>query len=337
MKQAVMQRPGAIEIREVDAPTARRGEVLLRIRRIGVCGSDVHVHHGRHAFTNYPVVQGHEFSAVIEAVGEGVAGFAPGQKVTAMPQITCGKCRPCRAGRYHICENLRVMGFQSPGVAQEWFALPAEKVLALPEDFTHEQGALVEPTAVACHAVRRAGAVRDENVVVLGGGPIGNLVGQVLSAEGARVLLSDVSDARLGVARECGLAVFDPRESSLAEAAAARFSTDGFYFAFECAGVVQTIAPCLQAIGKGGVIVQVALYGEDPAVPMSLVPEHELSILGSMMYQREDYQRAIELLSGSILWEPLLSRHVPFQDYPRAYEIIETESDAVMKIMIDMP
>ncbi len=115
MRQAIMTAPGRIEIRDVPAPVPGPGEVLLRIQRIGVCGSDIHVYHGKHPYTGYPVVQGHEFSATVEAVGDGVTGISPGRKVTAMPQIVCGECSPCRRGEYHICDRLKVQGFQAPG------------------------------------------------------------------------------------------------------------------------------------------------------------------------------------------------------------------------------
>ena len=205
MKQAIMTKAGVIEIHEVPTPTPGQGEALLRIQRIGVCGSDIHVYHGKHPLTSYPVVQGHEFSAVLEDVGPGVAGFKPGTKVTSMPQIVCGECAPCRRGDYHICDKLKVQGFQAPGCAQELWITSADMIVTLPETFTFEQGALVEPAAVAVHAVERAGQLDGHRAVVLGAGTIGNLVAQTARCKGAEVLITDLSDYRLKVARECGL------------------------------------------------------------------------------------------------------------------------------------
>src|SRR5512136_1327916 len=111
MKQAIMTNPGQIELNDVPAPVPGPGEVLLRIQRIGVCGSDIHVYHGKHPLTSYPVVQGHEFSAVLEAAGPGVTDLPLGAKVTALPQVVCGECGPCRRGDYHICDRLKVQGF----------------------------------------------------------------------------------------------------------------------------------------------------------------------------------------------------------------------------------
>ncbi len=338
MRQVIMTEPGKVDHRDVEPPSPGPGEVLLGIRRIGVCGSDVHVFHGTHPFTGYPVVQGHEFSATVEAVGEGVEGIEVGAKATATPQLTCGACPACRRGDYHICRELRVMGFQAPGVAQELFVMPAWNVLTLPEEFTFEQGALVEPVAVAAHAVSRAGDVSGCPTVVFGAGPIGNLVAQVAGARGAEVLISEVSDRRLAVARECGLArVHDARSGPLSEAAEAAFGEDGFTRAFECAGVEATINAALESIEKGGTIVQVALYGQRPTAHLALLAEHEKSLIGSMMYRKDDYLDAIEMIaSGKIVAGPLISRHVPMGEYLSAYEIIEREGDEVMKVMWDI-
>ncbi len=161
MLRAIMTRLGKVEFAEVPKPGFGAEDVLLRIRRIGICGSDVHVYHGKHPYTSYPVVQGHEFCGEVAEVGRSVPRFKPGDLVTALPQIVCGKCLPCREGSYHICENLKVIGFQAPGVAQEFFPFPEPDLLKLPAGFTPEVGALVEPTAVAVHAVSRAGNVSE--------------------------------------------------------------------------------------------------------------------------------------------------------------------------------
>src|SRR5512146_997800 len=170
-----MTAPGKISIYEVDEPEPGPGEVQLRIQRIGVCGSDVHVYHGKHPYTGYPVVQGHEFSASVVAAGAGVTGLKSGMKVTSMPQIVCGECAPCRRGDYHICDKLKVQGFQAPGCGQEYWVTSADSIIPLPETFSYEQGALVEPISVAVHATSRAGDLAGKRVVVLGAGPIGNL------------------------------------------------------------------------------------------------------------------------------------------------------------------
>jgi L-iditol 2-dehydrogenase len=338
MKQAIMTAPGQIKIHEIEAPRPGPGEVLLKIHRIGVCGSDVHVYHGKHPYTGYPVVQGHEFSASVEAVGEGVSGLKPGQKVTSMPQIVCGVCAPCRRGDYHICDKLKVQGFQAPGCGQEYWVTTAASIIPLPESFSYEQGALVEPVSVAVHAVSRAGDLAGRRVAVLGAGPIGNLVAQVARAEGARVLITDLSPYRLDVARQCGLDnVSNAKEETLVEASKRVFGADGFDVALECVGVEPTMTAAIANIEKGGTIVVVGVFGEKPRVDMGLVQDRELNLHGTLMYQKRDYVRAVELISsGAIQTGPLMSIHFSIDNYLEAYRYIDRQGDKTMKVFIDV-
>jgi 2-desacetyl-2-hydroxyethyl bacteriochlorophyllide A dehydrogenase len=338
MKQAVMTKAGEIEIHEVHAPVPGQGEVLLRIQRIGVCGSDIHVYHGKHPLTSYPVVQGHEFSAVLEGVGPGVSGFTPGTKVTSMPQIVCGECAPCRRGDYHICDKLKVQGFQAPGCAQELWVTSADMIVTLPDTFTFEQGALVEPTAVAVHAVARAGNLAGRRAVVLGAGPIGNLVAQTARCEGAQVMITDISEYRLEVARQCGLdKTSNANIENLADATRRVFGKDGFDVAFECVGVEATITSAVANIQKGGTLIIVGVFGDKPRLDMSAVQDRELNLHGTLMYKRPDYQRAVELIaSGGILTEPLVSKHYSIDDYIEAYRYIDKFGDKSMKVVIDV-
>ncbi len=338
MKQAIMTAPGEIEFRDIEIPIPGEGEVLLRVQRIGVCGSDVHVYHGKHPYTGYPVVQGHEFSAILESAGPGVSGLMPGMKVTSMPQIVCGVCEPCKRGDYHICDQLKVQGFQAPGCAQELWVTGASSIIPLPESFSYEQGAMVEPVSVAVHAVRRAGDVDGKNVAVLGAGPIGNLVAQVARAGGAKVLVTDVSDFRLDIARQCGLVnTCNPGKESFKDAVLRQFGNTGFQVGFECVGIEATMTDAIETIAKGGTIVVVGVFGEKPRVDMGLVQNNELNLVGTLMYKKEDYERAVELIgSGEVATAPLMSRHYPMDDYLDAYKFIDQARDRTMKVFIDI-
>lgn len=338
MKQAVMTAPGRIEIRETQAPSPGPGEVLLRIHRIGVCGSDIHVCHGKHPYTSYPVIQGHEFSAVVEELGQGVEGLKPGMKVTSMPQIVCGVCGPCRRGDYHICDRLKVQGFQAPGCAQELWTTSASSIIPLPDDFTFEKGALVEPTSVAVHAVSRAGDLAGKNVAVLGAGPIGNLVAQTARACGANVLITDLSEYRLNLARKCGITNTSNAENeNLAEASERIFGDERFSVAFECVGVQATMDQAISTIQKGGIIIVVGVFGEHPRLNLGFVQDRELELRGTLMYQKQDYLKAVDLIaSEQIVTEPLMTHHFPFEKYLDAYEYIEEQGERSMKVFIDL-
>jgi L-iditol 2-dehydrogenase len=333
-----MTAPGQIQIEETQAPTPGPGQVLLRIQRIGVCGSDIHVFHGKHPYTSYPVVQGHEFSALVAAVGPGVKGIEVGNKVTAMPQIVCGKCGPCLRGDEHICDALRVQGFQAPGCAQELWVTSADKIVKLPDHFSFEQGALVEPISVAVHAIARAGKLAGRRAVVLGAGPIGNLVAQAARAAGARVLITDLSEHRLEIARRCGLSdTSNPGREDLKAAAQRVFGAEGFDLAFECVGVEATLDAAVANLAKGGTLIVVGVFGDKPRVDLGLVQDRELRISGTLMYQRPDYEQAVAWIdSGDIVTEPLMSEHFAFKDYLAAYRYIDQKRDQTMKVFIDV-
>jgi len=339
MRQAVMTEPGKIEYRDVPEPKAGAGEILLRIKQIGICGSDVHVRYGKHPFTSYPVVQGHEFSAVVEHLGEGITGIKPGMKATARPQIVCGRCRPCLRGDYNICDNLKVQGFQAPGCAQDLFITTKDKIVPLPDSMSFVQGALVEPASVAVHSTGRGGDLKGRNVVVLGAGPIGNLVGQLVRCRAAKkTLITDVSDFRLDIARKCGIEnTSNASTESLADAAKRVFGNEGFDIAFEAAGVEATLDAAIQNINKGGTIVAVGVFEEKPRVDMSVAGDREQIIIGTLMYKHEDYLKAVDLIAGGdVITEPLVTKHFPFEEYRQAYDFIEKQGDKSLKVMIDM-
>jgi L-iditol 2-dehydrogenase len=339
MLQAVMTDPGKIEFREVGKPAILSDEVLLQTKRIGVCGSDLHVFHGLHPYTSYPVVQGHEIGAVIAEVGSAVEGFAPGDKVVFMPQVTCGECYPCRHGMYHICDKPKVMGFQTGGAAQEFFALKAEMVLKLPETVTLDEAALIEPISVAVHALSRAGNVEGMNVVVLGAGTIGNLVAQVARASGAKgVIITDVSEYKLEKARSCGFEhVVNPQQEDLGEAILRVFGLDKADLILECVGVQDTITQAVANARKGSTIIVVGVFGQKPVVDLGLVQDRELSLIGTLMYQKKDYERAIELVSkGKLRLEQIVTHRFAFKDYLDAYETIESSGGKYLKVLIDL-
>lgn len=334
-----MTKPGVIQFHQIDIPEPQPGEVLLKIRKIGVCGSDIHVYHGLHPYTPFPVVQGHEVSAEIEAFGASSVDFKRGDLVTFMPQKTCGKCLSCREGNYHICENLKVMGFQTEGAAQEYFIVPEENIISLPAGFSDEIGAMIEPIAVAVHAIRRSGhALKNRNVLVFGAGPIGNLTAQVAKAYGAQVLISDISDFRLQKAKDCGIPfITNPNTKPLGAELERAFGTRKADLIFECVGLQATITEAINNARKGTCIVIVGVFGQKPVVDLGLVQDRELSLIGTLMYKKEDYLDAVALCEkGQLNLAPMITHHFPFKDYLKAYHFIDNAKDKALKVMIDL-
>jgi len=340
MLQAVMTEPGKIEFRDVEKPSIGDDQVLIEMKRIGVCGSDIHVFHGMHPYTGYPVVQGHEVSGVIAEVGAQVEDLAVGDKVTFTPQVTCGQCYPCTHGMYHICESLKVMGFQTGGAAQEFFPVDADKVLKVPDHVSLDQTAMVEPVSVAVHALSRAGEdLEGKKVLVLGAGTIGNLVAQVAKASGASaVMITDISDYKVEKAKACGIDfVVNSREEDLTQAILRDFGPDRADLILECVGVQDTMTQAVENARKGTTIVVVGVFGEKPVVDLGLVQDRELSLVGTLMYQKRDYERAIELVAGGKLClDQMITHRFPFKEYLEAYETIEASGGQYMKVMVEL-
>ena len=335
-----MTSPGIIEFREVQAPgKLASNEVLLKIQRIGVCGSDIHVFHGEHPATPYPVVQGHEYSATIAAIGGQVTTAQVGQRATARPQLVCGKCGPCSRGQYNACQELKVQGFQAPGVAQEYFVVPADRLVVFPDSMSFEKGAMIEPAAVGAHSTARASNLKGRNVVVSGAGTIGNLMAQFAKQRGAKkVLITDVIDFKLQKAEECGIEnTLNILTTPFREGVQAAFGDEGFQVGFEAAGVQASLDALIANVEKGGEVVILGVYSRNPTVNMYFLGEHELNVFGSMMYRHEDYLEAAALIAaGKIILDPLISKHFPFDQYLDAYHYIGENADKVMKVMIDL-
>lgn len=334
-----MTAPGEIIFREVPTPEPKKGEVLIKIMKIGVCGSDIHVYHGEHPFTKYPVTQGHEVSGEIAAVGEGVEGFAPGQKVTIQPQVVCGKCYPCRHGKYNLCEELKVMGFQTTGVASRYFAVDASKVTALPENLSFDEGAMIEPLAVAVHGVRQAGDVNGLKIAVLGAGPIGILVAQTAKGMGAEsVMITDVSDVRLAKAKECKVDFcVNTKNKDFGEAMVENFGPDKADIIYDCAGNNITMGQAIKYARKGSTIILVAVFAGEAKVDLAVLNDHELDLNTTMMYRNEDYIEAIRLVNEKkVVLAPLISKHFAFQDYLKAYQYIDANRESTMKVIINV-
>ncbi len=339
MIQAIMTAPGNIVYQDVDIPEVQPEQIKVKMKRIGICGSDIHVNHGKHPYTNYPVVQGHEVSAEVAEVGNKVTNCRVGDKVTIQPQVVCGKCYPCTHGMYNDCETLKVMGFQTTGMASEYFVVDAKKALVLPKDMSWDHGAMIEPLAVAVHAVRRySGDMHGKKAVVLGGGPIGNLVAQTAKALGAEVvLLSELSAYRLATAQKCGITTVNPNERNLLDAIVEACGKDRADVIFECIGINPTMKQAIEYARKGSHIIVVGVFGDLATVDMAAVQDHELSLLGSAMYREEDYIKAIDLVAaGKIEFETLITHRFGFREFKKGYDTIDQEKDKAMKVMINM-
>jgi len=337
MLQVKMPEAFKVDYLELPVPEIGDDEVLVQMRRVGVCGSDIQVYHGKHKYMKFPVVQGHEGAGVIAKVGAKVSELAVGDRVTIQPQVVCGECAPCRSGHYNVCKNLKVYGVHTGGMFSEYFPVPASKVLLLPTAMSFDEGALVEPAAVATGAIRRCGDISGLNVVVLGAGAIGNLVAQVAVASGAKkVLITDINQNRLDIANRCGVhACVDTRGRKLKEVIVEQFGDDEADIIIDCAGGKAIFNEAVAAARCSSKIVIVANYKEPVEVELPLFQRREVDLLGIMMYVREDFERAIALMaSKAINTAPLVSDYFDIRKIDEVYPYIDSHPDTVMKVVI---
>ncbi|MBA4166759.1 MAG: alcohol dehydrogenase catalytic domain-containing protein [Chitinophagaceae bacterium] len=342
MRQAVLQEPGSVIMRDVPMPRPLKpNEILLKIHRVGVCGSDVHMYYGKHPFANtYPMVQGHEYGGEVVEVGTAVTLLKPGMKATARPHLVCGTCAPCLRGQYNVCQNLKVEGCAGPeGTAQEYFIIPEDRAVIIPNTLSYEQAAMIEPVAVGAHSTRRAGDLTGKNVVVTGAGTIGNLVAQFAVARGAKkVMITDLVDFKLDIARQCGVhATANLKNETFRQAIDRVFGKEGFQVGFEAVGVQSALTEVIGNVENGGTVIIIGVYVQNPVVDMGFLGEHELNVLGSMMYRHEDYLQAVDWIEkNKIQTAPLITQHFSLEEYHDAYKFIEGHTDKAVKVMIDV-
>jgi 2-desacetyl-2-hydroxyethyl bacteriochlorophyllide A dehydrogenase len=281
-----------------------------------------------------PQVIGHEMSGSIASVGDNVSGFAVGDRVTVRPLDPCGSCPACWAGHGHICQKLKFIGIDSPGALQGLWTVPAHTLHRLPGSLTFEQGALVEPIAVACHDVRLGEVRPGEYVVVQGGGPIGALVALVARDAGACVIVSEVNPFRLRLLAEFGLDAVDPRSTDLVELVNDRTAGAGADVVFEVSGSAAGAELMTKLPRTRGRIVVVAIFAEIPKVDLFRLFWRELHLAGARVYEPQDFERAIQLAaSGALPLDRLISTTLPLDQLEFGLRQMERGGE-VMKVLV---
>jgi (R,R)-butanediol dehydrogenase / meso-butanediol dehydrogenase / diacetyl reductase len=334
-RQAVYLGDRNIIVRDGVTAAPGRSEVRIDVAYTGICGTDLHIVHGAmDQRVAMPAVIGHEMSGRIVEVGPGVAGWAVGEPVTVMPLVWCGQCPACQRGHNHICHRLNFLGIDSAGSMQSSWTVPVDVLVRLPPALSLQDAALVEPTAVAVHDVRRGQVVAGERVVVVGGGPVGLLVAMAARAVGADVMVLEIDEHRRMVGTSLGLTVLDPASAGLIAMVDEWTMAAGADVAFEVSGSAAGITTATHVLGVRGRLVMVAIHSAPREVDLFRVFWRELTVLGARVYERPDFDTAVQLLStGDILVGPLVSQVVPIDDVTEAFTVLE--AGRAMKILID--
>jgi (R,R)-butanediol dehydrogenase / meso-butanediol dehydrogenase / diacetyl reductase len=311
------------------------GEVRLDVAFSGVCGTDIHIAHGHMDHrVQAPQVIGHEMSGTVAELGPGVEGYAVGDLVVVRPLDTRGET-PADKGVSHICRDLRFLGIDTPGSFQSSWTVPAFTLHRLPSTVDLRLAALVEPLAVACHDTRLGAVGHGETAVVIGGGPIGLLVGLVARERGAAVVLSEVSPFRRSLAADLGLDVIDPSATDLPADVLTRTDGAGADVVFEVSGSAAGADMMTQLACIRGRIVVVAIFPAPQPVRLFDFFWKELRLTGARVYEPEDYEQAIDFVaSGTLPLERLITSVEPLDRLPSVFENLDGEAEA-MKILID--
>ena len=322
-------------VEQIPAQTPKAGEATIRIAYCGICGTDMHVYHGNmDGRVGLNRIVGHEMSGVLESVGEGVTNVKVGQKVVVRPLDHCGDCPACNAGNEHICHNLKFLGLDTDGAMQELWTVPAHTLHVLPDDLRLDHAALIEPVAVACHDVRLSELKEGEDVVVIGGGPIGILVAMVARDAGGKVVISEVNPSRLAIAQKLGFDTINPIEQDLPAEINKRTNSKGAEVVFEVSGTQPGVDAMTTVAASKARLVMVAIHATKPTVDLFQFFWRELKLIGVRVYEPEDYEKAISVIaSGGVDADTVITDVSPLSDIQAAFEALDS-SPTAMKSLI---
>lgn len=328
---------GNIELREVDEPKPGRGEVKILVEAAGICGTDLKIRKNE-TWSNPPVILGHEYSGNIVEVGEGVTELKPGDRVISeTAQVVCGSCRYCLTGVPLMCSSRLSIGYGVNGAFAGYIVVRKEIVHKIPDSVSFDEAAVCEPLAVAVHATCDAVHLKPvDKVLVNGPGPIGLLVAQVARSFGCIVILSgiDSDSQRLALAEKLGIDhVVNSQQDDLAARVGEITGGKGLDYAFDCSGVASAIGNAMKLLRRRGVLVQVGLTKEEMTIPYSLMPQHELSIMGVFGHSWASWEMGLELIqTGKVNVKPLVSDVFSIERWEEAFDTAESQKG--VKVLI---
>jgi len=340
VKAIVYEGLGKLVVRDVPPPRVELKDVLIRVRAAGICGSDLEMARGNRPDVIPPRIPGHEVAGEVAEVGSQVTRFQVGDRVVVEPILSCGECRNCRIGRYNVCKELRFVGVHVDGAFAEFLAMPERQVYRIPEHFSYEEAAALEPTAVGVHVIKRAQVAPGDCVVILGAGPIALQIAQVARRRGAGyILMTDILDYRLDLAKKliADYVVNSGREDPIP---LVNQITDGegADIVIEVAGSSKTIMQTMDLVRVGGRILIAGLSVErfvtEPPTFWIRQLLKEVTVETSRSYGAGDWPAAIRLASrGDINCKALVTHKFPLEDVARAYEVADKKLENSVKVL----
>ena len=324
MKALVYHGKGDLRIDDVDKPVCEDEHAIIAVKNAGICGSDLTIYAGKHPRVKPRVILGHEFSGIIvERKGSHRPDLREGDRITVEPTFSCGMCELCRSGSYHICRKKGLYGIDADGAFGEFIQVPLKMIFKLPGDVSFEEGAMVEPLAVAVRALRISRLMVGESVAVLGAGPIGLLTAQVAHAAGAaKVTIVEPLEIRTRIAKKLGFTVLHPEKTTLEDVLRTTKGRE-IDVVFDAAGFPPTALLGTQLVKRTGRIVIVSIYKSPVPYDLAAVTYGEVQILGACIYTFQDFSKAISLLEErKIELLSLITHRFPLEKGREAFETL---------------
>ncbi|WP_174733226.1 zinc-dependent alcohol dehydrogenase [Mesobacillus harenae] len=336
MKALSYTGPNQLAVKERNIPEIQAGEVLIKVAYAGICGTDMLAFHGgMDNRVKPPVIFGHEFSGTIEQAHEGSL-LLKGDRVTVEPLITCGECHGCQTGEYNLCTSLNLIGIDSDGAMADFIKVPELNVYKLGEQMSMEAGALIEPLAVCVHLIKKGNITTGQTVLIVGGGPIGLITALAAKLKGAHVIISEINPFRIGVAQKYGFDVIKGDQNFL-EQINEKTNRRGADVSIEATGTNIGLVSCIEGTGIKGTVVIAGLPKKKADFDIYRIIAKELTLVGTRVYNRDDYLEAIEMINAEkIDLEPLISRVVSLgKAIEQGFAAID-EGEDIIKVLISL-
>ena len=335
MKAIVCEKPGKLTMKEVDPPRAKPGETVIRIRRVGICGTDLHAFKGEQPYFTYPKILGHELSGEVVEIGSHTRGVEIGDPVVIIPYVACGRCIACRHGKTNCCVRINLFGVHWDGGMQEYLSVPADHLIKT-EGLDFDQMAMVECLSIGAHAVRRAGIEPGETALVIGAGPIGMSVMQFAKEAGATVIAMDVIKDRLEFCRRFKVDhIVDGRDDPVRKIES---MTDGDYplVVFDATGNAKSMMNSINLLAHGGRLIFVSLVKDHIAFYDPDFHRRETTLLGSRNATREDMEHVVRSIKeGRVDAASFITHRAPFDQTIGVFESWLKSETGVIKAVVE--
>lgn len=340
MKALVYHGPRDLRYEEVETPEPKKGEVLVKVRAVSICGSDLSGYKGGSAMRVPPLIMGHEFSGQIAALGEGVSGMKVGDRVGVVTNLYCGKCRDCKDGLQNVCDYRYIIGTTMKagsynGAMADYVVAPAEKIMSLPDHVSYNECALVEPLSISLRATKHLGQIKGKTAAVFGSGPIGLMGIMCLKAAGvSKIIAIDVLDNRLAMAKDCGAT--DGVNSKGDVLAEVKRLTDGLGvdIAFDAAGVPDTVNAGIEIVRNGGTMMLVGMASPKFEIEYKHAVVKELKLLTSYMYTSEMREGLQMIIDGKLDVKKMITSVLPMSEGPRIFADLASGQSSDIKVIL---